>query len=67
VKQQVKKDLHDGDPWSEMAVRDLRDALGQGDSIEKAAEFLCRSGTLNDVRRKADELGLTYHSGSSAS
>jgi len=67
MRPQAKKDLHDGDPWSEMAVRDLRDALGQGDSIETAAEFLCRSGTLNDVRRKADELGLTYHSGSSAS
>jgi hypothetical protein len=62
MKQQAKKDLHDGDPWSEMAVRDLRDALGQGDSIETAAEFLCRSGTVDDVRRKANEVGLAFRS-----
>ena len=66
MKRQVKKDLHDGDPWSEMAIRDLRDALGQGDSIETAAEFLCRSGTVDDVRRKANELGLAYRSETSS-
>jgi len=30
-----------------------------GAIIEDAAKHLCRSGTVDDVRRKADELGLT--------
>ena len=56
------KDIYDGAPWSEMALRDLRDALAHGDTIEEAAALLCRSGTVDDVRRKADELGLSYRS-----
>jgi len=53
-------DLHDGDPWSEADVSDLRNSLEHGDSIEEVAQFLCRSGTIDDVRHKADELGLKY-------
>ena len=35
-------------------------ALEHGDTIEEAAQHLCRSGTLPEVRRKARELGLTW-------
>jgi len=55
-----KTDIYDGEPWTEMAVRDLTAALNTGSTIEEAAEHLCRSGTVDDVRRKADELGLAY-------
>ena len=57
-----KIDANDGEPWTEMDVRDLTAALIAGSTIEEAAEHLCRSGTLDDVRRKAEELGLTYKS-----
>jgi hypothetical protein len=55
------KDTYDGDPWTEMDVEDLTEALKSGDTIEDAAEFLCRSGTVDEVRRKAEELGLSYN------
>src|SRR5262249_24371553 len=57
-----KIDANDGEPWTEMDVEDLIEALTSGDTIEDAAEFLCRSGTVDEVRRKADELGLIYKS-----
>jgi hypothetical protein len=57
-----KIDTHDGDFWTEMAVRDLMAELRSGSSIEEAAQHLCRSGTVDDVRRKAEELGLKYKS-----
>jgi hypothetical protein len=57
-----KIDAHDGDFWTEMAVRDLMSELRSGSSIEEAAQHLCRSGTVDDVRRKAEELGLKYKS-----
>ena len=56
-----KIDTYDGDPWTEMDVEDLTAALRSGDTIEEAAQFLCRSGTIEDVRRKAEELGLSYN------
>lgn len=43
-----------------MDIRDLTAALRCGDTIEEAAEHLCRSGTIDEVRRKAEELGLSY-------
>jgi len=55
-------DIYDGKAWNEMDVRDLTASLLCGDTIEEAAEFLCRSGTIDDVRRKAEELGLPYKS-----
>jgi len=55
-----KTDAHDGDPWSEADERDLRASLAAGSSIEEAATHLSRSGTLQEVRRKARELGLTW-------
>jgi hypothetical protein len=41
-----------------MDLFDLRNSLAYGRSIEEVAEFLCRSGTVEEVRRKAEELGL---------
>lgn len=38
-----------------------RQVLCNGDhTIEEAAGHLCRSGTVDDVRRKARELGLIH-------
>ena len=53
-----KLDTHDGDPWSEMDIEDLTAALKFGCTIEDAAIHLCRSGTVEEVRHKAEELGL---------
>jgi hypothetical protein len=55
-----KIDTYDGDPWTEMDIEDLAAALKHGSTIEDAAQHLCRSGTVEDVRRKAEELGLSY-------
>ena len=54
------KDTYDGSPWTETDVEDLTAALKSGSTIEDAAQHLCRSGTVDDVRRKAEELGLIY-------
>ena len=43
-----------------MDIEDLTAALRSGSTIEDAAKHLCRSGTVDEVRRKADELGLSY-------
>jgi hypothetical protein len=55
-----KFDIYDGDPWTGMDIRDLAAALASGSTIEDAAQHLCRSGTIDAVRRKAEELGLSY-------
>jgi hypothetical protein len=57
-----KIDMNDGKLWSEMDVTDLKNSLTHGNTIEQAAIFLCRSGTIDEVRRKAEELGLHYRS-----
>ena len=54
-------DLNDNKPWSAMDLFDLRAVLEHGSSIEEAAMFLCRSGTIDDVARKAEEMGLPAH------
>jgi hypothetical protein len=61
-KWQAPMDIYDQEPWREMDLRDLTAALRSGDTIEDAAQHLCRSGTVDDVRRKAEELGLKYKS-----
>jgi len=53
-------DVYDGKPWTEMDLRDFTAALRSGSTIEDAAQHLCRSGTIDAVRRKADELRLSY-------
>jgi len=57
-----KIDANDGEPWTQRDVRNLMASLRCDDTIEEAARHLCRSGTIDDVRRKADELGLKYKS-----
>jgi hypothetical protein len=54
-------DIYDGAPWTEADIRDLRAAIEHGSTIEEAAGHLCRSGTVDDVKRKADELGLKFN------
>ena len=51
-------DRNDGKEWSASDIEDLALALKDGGSIEGAAFFLCRAGTVDDVRQKAKELGL---------
>jgi hypothetical protein len=52
--------MNDGKAWDAGEIADLENSLAYGNTIEEAAVFLCRSGTIDDVRRKADELGLAY-------
>lgn len=52
------EDTNDGKEWSEMDLFDLTTSLAHGGTISEAAAFLCRSGTVDEVRRKAEELGL---------
>jgi hypothetical protein len=52
----VKIDIYDHEPWTEMDLQDLTAALRSGSTIEDAAQHLCRSGTVDDVRRKAVNL-----------
>jgi hypothetical protein len=51
-------DINDGKDWSAMDLDDLKAVIEDGGTVEEAAEFLCRSGTVEEVRRKARELGL---------
>jgi len=52
----AEHDTNDGKEWSEMDFEDLRITLARGGSID-AAIFLCRQGTQDEVRQKADEVG----------
>lgn len=52
-------DIYDGAPWTESSLQDLRAVIESGGSIEDAAELICRQGSIDDVRKKAEELGLT--------
>jgi hypothetical protein len=54
----MTRDVNDNKLWSQLDVRELRHALAWGESIEEAAHLLGRSGTLNEVKLKARELGL---------
>jgi hypothetical protein len=51
-------DIYDGAPWTETHIGDLKALIEDGSSIEEAAEFLCRSGTVDEVKRKCEALGL---------
>ena len=51
-------DIKDGQAWSAADIEDLALALKDGGTVEGAAYFLCRAGTLDQVRQKAAELGL---------
>jgi hypothetical protein len=41
-----------------MDIDDLKASLEYGNTIEEAAEFLCRAGSLDEVERKAKGLNL---------
>jgi hypothetical protein len=53
-------DTNDNEPWSEMDIDDLKASAESGDSLRDAAIFLCRTGTLEEVAKKAAELGLIF-------
>jgi hypothetical protein len=53
-----EQDRNDGKLWSPDDIEDLTLALKDGGSIEGAAYFLRRGGTIEDVRQKARDLGL---------
>jgi hypothetical protein len=55
----LKTDLYDGAPWTEADIRDLMAAFKRGRSVDEIAGLLCRSGSTNEVRSKAAELGLS--------
>ena len=44
-------DRNDGKEWSVADIEDLALALRDGGTIEGAAYFLCRGGTIEEVRR----------------
>jgi hypothetical protein len=54
----TSSDIYDGAPWTEMHIGDLKALIEDGCPIEEAAEFLCRSGTVDEVKRKCEVLGL---------
>ncbi len=54
----LKTDLFDGTLWTDGDIKDLKNKIEHGRSLERIAEFLCRSGSANEVRRMAAELRL---------
>ena len=53
-----EQDRNDGKEWSVVDLEDLALAIKDGGTVEGAAYFLCRDGTIEEVRQKAKELGL---------
>jgi hypothetical protein len=53
MKTEQATDNYDDAAWTEMDVEDLKAAIEQGDTIEDAAEFLCRSGSIDEGERCA--------------
>ncbi|WP_213286726.1 hypothetical protein [Bradyrhizobium sp. sGM-13] len=51
-------DIYDDAEWTAMVIDDLRAAIEHGRSIEEVAEFYAVWGTVDEVARKAKELGL---------
>lgn len=56
-------DSNDGKSWSDVDIAGLYGSLKQGNSVEEAARFLCRQGTINDVRAIAMRLVDVAYSG----
>src|SRR3981081_309526 len=54
-----RADIYDGAAWTEMDIDDLKAAINHGDSPEEAAEFLCRSGSIDDSGARSDRKQLT--------
>jgi hypothetical protein len=59
-------DIYDGAEWTDLDMEDLEAELGHGRSITEAAQFLCRADSVDDVQRKAKELGLKVRAKASA-
>jgi hypothetical protein len=57
------RDLNDFKDWTVMDIADLRNHAEFGASLKETASFLCRAGSLEDVRQKAEELGLRFSRG----
>jgi hypothetical protein len=51
-------DIYDGAPWTEEDIEEIKNAIAYGSTIDDIAELICRSGSIDDVERKAKELGL---------
>jgi len=51
-------DINDGKPWSDTDDDDLRSEVAAGESVERAATFLCR--TSDEVAIRAAALGLRW-------
>ena len=51
------RDMNDDKQWSATDFDDLRNVLARRGSIEDVAIFLCRPGSQDAVRRKAEEIG----------
>lgn len=56
-------DIYDGADWTETDIEDLKSEIEHGRSIEEAAEFLCRAGSIDDIARKAKEMGIKKPAG----
>jgi hypothetical protein len=50
--------IYDSTDWTEMDIDDLKAEIEAGHSIEEAAQFLYRADSIEEVERKARELGL---------
>ncbi len=50
-------DLNDSKPWTRLDFHYLKIAMGKGYSIEQAAAYLNRRGTLREVEEMARDLG----------
>jgi hypothetical protein len=59
-------DIYDGAESTDLDVEDLEGELQCGRSITEAAQFLCRADSIDDVQRKAKELGLKVRAKASA-
>ena len=54
-----QRDLRDGAPWTDHDFRTLKAELNHHGNLEVAARVLMRSGTVEQVREMAADLGLT--------
>jgi hypothetical protein len=54
-------DANSDEPWSELDIADLTHSLACGNTIADAANLL--RGDVDEVRKKAKELGLEEHPG----
>jgi hypothetical protein len=53
------QDINHGNPWSRQDDDDLRLEVSNGETIERAATFLCRPA--DEIIKRAAELGLRWH------